>query len=162
MQAETATIIASVIAVIGPIVAAIVANKSGRRSGAIGKHKGIEGLPTEMDLHGTRWTGEYLAHNREGEEGTYSITAEFKQYGGHVVGEGSGNGRKWMIEGVISHRRLCYVYVDTDPNRFSIGASALCLDPGGKKLEGVWVGWAPSGKRLTPQKLTLNKVAGKR
>lgn len=158
MQPETVTIVVSVIGGIATIIGTVVAAIVGRGFGARGKQKGMEALTTEINLHMTRWTGEYRATNREGEEGMYSVTVEFKQYGSHVVGEATGNGRKWLIEGVACYRRLCYVYLDTDIRRVSIGASALRLDQSGDKLEGDWMGWTPDGESLTPQKLTLNIV----
>ena len=144
-----ATIVAAVIMVVGMVTAAFITCHLSVK----GKQKGFEKLVTELRLHKTTWKGEYWDPEGDKHDGI----VEFKQFGSRVVGEAREDGRKWLIEGLASKGRLCYVYVDVDQgtNRLSLGTSILEMDSSGKKMVGRWMGWSPDGERFDPSKLVL-------
>lgn len=154
MTAEAATVLASVIGSIATISAALI----GKSWGARGKKSGLGSLTTELNLDRTIWVGDYKDSDGPGSTKPYSGSIEFRQYGSRVVGEGTSEGRKWLIEGVVYQRKLCYVYVGVDKNPVSIGSVNLQIDNSGNNLDGQWTGWAPDGAKPQPQELHLKKL----
>ncbi|MGF1593829.1 MAG: hypothetical protein ACFCUW_11150 [Kiloniellaceae bacterium] len=157
MTPETATIVTSIIGAVGTILAAFIGVRFGKSRGSRGKKAGLESMSTEMNLDGTTWVGGYQDQVANGALTQQRGTIEFRQYGSRIVGEGQSEARKWLIEGVAYHRKICYVYVGVDRNPVSIGTANLELNAGGDELSGQWTGWAPDGTRLVPQQLRLLK-----
>lgn len=153
MTPETATVVAAAIGAVATIGAAF----AGKSWGSRGKKAGLESTSAEIDLNGTTWVGDYQDTDADGNVQSYSGSIEFRQFGSRVTGEGRSNGRKWLLEGVISNRKVCYVYVGQGGNSVSIGTSNLELDGSGDNLIGQWAGWAPDGTKLEPQQLRLHK-----
>jgi hypothetical protein len=117
-------------------------------------------LETELELDNTTWKGEYQDVGEAGAQTTRSGFVTFHQSGSRITGDASAAeaSRKWLIEGVAYKGRLCYIYVDNDPNVVSIGTSCFELEPSGDKLVGYWTGWSPDGSRFEPRRITLTKV----
>lgn len=153
MTAESATIVVAVIGAVATITAALI----GKSWGSRGKKAGLESMTTELDLDRTTWVGDYKDQDASGPQQQYSGHIEFRQFGSRIVGEGHSEGRKWLIEGVVYHRKLCYVYVGVDRNPVSVGTANLEIDSSGNTLGGQWTGWAPEGTKLNPQKISLRK-----
>jgi len=126
------------------------------------KQQVFDNLTTELSLDGTTWTGEY-----EDRDGNNSMLRQgiinFHQHGSRITGEGNSSDaqRQWFIEGVAYKGRLCYIYVDKDPNVVSIGTAAFELNAAGNRLEGHWTGWAPEGTQSEPRRIVLSRVKHK-
>lgn len=118
----------------------------------------FDNLETEVRLDGTTWRGEYEDVGEGGSSTTRFGSVDFHQYGSRIVGEGRDSERRWLIEGIAYKSRLCYIYVDSDPNVVSIGTAAFQLNSAGNQLEGQWIGWAPDGTRFEPRRILLTKV----
>ncbi len=116
-------------------------------------------LETELRLDNTTWKGEYQDVGAGGRQTTGSGFVTFHQDGSRITGEASAAEarRKWLIEGVAYKGRLCYIYVDNNPNVVSIGTSCFELQPSGDQLVGYWTGWSPDGSRFEPRPITLIK-----
>jgi hypothetical protein len=120
--------------------------------------RAFDRLATEVRLDGTTWQGEYEDVGEEGLSTTRLGYVDFHQDGSRIVGEGRDKDRRWLIEGIAYKSRICYIYVDSDPNVVSIGTATFQLDASGKRLNGQWIGWAPDGTRLEPRRITLTRV----
>lgn len=120
--------------------------------------KVFDKLATELRLDGTTWKGEYEDVGEGGSSTSRFGSVDFRQYGSRIVGEARDSERKWLVEGIAYKSRLCYIYVDSDPNVVSIGTAAFELSTAGNRLEGQWIGWAPDGTRFEPRRIVLTKV----
>jgi hypothetical protein len=143
------------------VIAAIVVIPEFRERLALGtERRALADLKTELELDGTKWEGRYQDMDENGKLITRSGFISFRQYGSRVVGEARASeaARGWLIEGVAYKGRLCYTYVDTNPNVVSIGTASFELDRTGKKLVGYWTGWSPDGDRFEPRTIVLTKV----
>lgn len=116
-------------------------------------------LETELQIDNTTWKGEYQDVGEGGRQTTGSGYVTFHQFGSRITGEANAaeTRRKWLLEGVAYKGRLCYIYVDNDPNVVSIGTSCFELKPSGDKLVGYWTGWSPDGSRFEPRPITLTR-----
>ncbi len=119
----------------------------------------FEGLETGVDLDRTVFRGEYEDHVDPRGEWLGVGRLEFRQDGSRIVGKAwsEDEQRTWLLEGAVSNRRLCYVYIDAETNRRSVGAAVLELNDSGEFFEGLWIGWSPEGTRLEPQRIRLIK-----
>jgi len=116
-------------------------------------------LETELRLDGTSWRGDY-EDVEDGKSITRSGFIKFKQNGSRITGSARASEaeRGWLIEGVAYKGRLCYIYVDGDPNVTSIGTASFELNSKGNTLSGQWTGWSPDGNSFEPRKITLTKI----
>lgn len=132
----------------------------GKSFGGRGKKRAFEHLDTELRLDTTKWKGEYEDVASDGTAEEHAGWVTFRQYGSRIAGEAQAadEHRKWLIEGIAYKDRLCYVYVDSDPNITSIGTASFELGPSGDKLLGQWTGWSPDGTKLDPRRIQLTKV----
>jgi len=148
--------LAAIVAAALPVIGGLV----GRTVGSRGKKKGFARLETELRIDGTSWRGEYTDQNDAQGKPQRTGRIDFKQYGSRVVGEALSldESRKWILEGVLAQRRLCYVYVDSDHATLSLGTAVLEMNDAGDQLEGSWIGWSPDGARMTPQRVRLNRL----
>lgn len=110
-----------------------------------------------VSIHDTDWEATYADNDPQKPRKAGSV--HFEQFGNRLVGKGSvpSEHRTWMIEGVISNRRVCYMYHDDDPKRVSFGTAMLEFDRKGDTLTGVWNGWSPSGDQFSDLAITLTR-----
>ena len=116
-------------------------------------------MTTELKLDQTSWEAEYEDMDADGQPTTQLGWIDFRQFGSRITGEGRSakEDRKWVVEGVGLKRRLCYVYVDPNPNVLSVGATTVELSGDGSRMEGQWSGWSPDGNKLEPRRITFTK-----
>jgi hypothetical protein len=147
------TIVVALIGAASTVAAALIGVERGSR----GKKKIFEQLETELKLDNTSWRGEAEDVGDGDTPAKLSGLIKFRQFGSRIVGEAlsADEGREWLVEGIAYKGRLCYVYVDKDPNVTSIGTASFELNPAGDKLLGQWIGWSPDGSKSEPRKATL-------
>ena len=152
----TAAIITGIFGILSTVVATFIAHKRGSR----GKERVFEDLETELKLDRTTWRGEYQDVASDGSQVQSSGLIDFRQYGSRITGQAQSSdaGRVWIVEGIAYKGRLCYVYVDKNPNVTSIGTASFELSPTGEQLIGQWVGWSPDGGKFAPRSAILTKV----
>ena len=121
------------------------------------QHEGFESLKTPYNLHDTTWTGYFMEVDERGVPQRNEGVITFEQKGSRIIGKGYSSGYGWLVEGVIYKGSLVYVYVGSDPNAKSIGATTLQIDESGTILSGQWSGWTPQGEKLKPQAIKLKK-----
>lgn len=121
------------------------------------KHDGFDSLQTEYELNDTTWSGYFVEINEDGKPEKNEGFITFNQEGSRILGRGYSKGYEWLVEGVIYKGLLCYIYIGSDPNATSIGATTLQLDESGTVLSGQWSGWTPDGEKLDPQEIKLTR-----
>ena len=153
----------------------------GQAKGSEGKKPGFENIPTLVNLKGTRWKVSYedfdpdaIVSSPTPDKKPSAIrkdspitlptplvkfaTAEFDQFGSRITGEVTDlEGRRWIMEGAVAERRVCYIYYDAGGQRLSFGSVCLVMANDFKTMTGQWSGWAPESNQPQPRKVTLTK-----
>lgn len=169
------------LALIVGIALAIFTYYSGKSKGADEQKTAFDQIATELNLDKTKWQVSYedVALTKPDPSGppppkrrepnkptttetppltTKVATLEFTQKGSRILGEGRDmSGRRWIVEGAASKRRVCYIYIDPGGDRLSMGAVLLEQDNSGQ-MAGQWLGWSPESNALSPRRVTLKKI----